>query len=728
MTWGVINAAMLLGLLGAAVPVVIHFINRARDPIVDWGAMQFLELGRRARQRLRLNELLLMLARMSLLAIVAVALARPFQKGGATAGTGGGPARDIVIVLDGSSAMERRLGETTPKLMALNWVRAFVPTLGPGDSVALLVASDRVRSKIDPPTFDKSRVLAALDSLEQTPARGSSDIPSALASAFRILERTQNPARDVVILTEGLRSPWRPGEPARWALLKDLHKRLPIPPHLWSVAFDAKTAATRVDDVPNGSVGPLSVSRALVTPEMPITVSADLLNSGPGPLTRTAELVVEGHAVPGSSRVVGPIPAEGRSALEFKTSLKEVGSHLVTIRLVGDDDVLPGDDESSIAVEVAPALGVLLVDGEPSNEPLASETDFLRAALAPRGDETPRARASVVSLQEFSAKSLRGQSVVVLANCERLSMDQASAVESFLIDGGGVLIAPGDRTDAPAWNARSWLPAKLNDRTGDFTAKKSVAHPAPASFSGAVLAPFGKGESPALRETDLFAYWRLEPVPGASVSARLDTGEPWAVERPQGKGRVLLLAGPLDAEGGTLPVNPDFVPLVHEWAFSLASGREARAVKPGEPLVFDLNPVPSADVRTLPIVTPSGDELSAIVTRTSGLARARFDDTVESGVYRLTLPDPPGGILYATVASDPRGADLSPLDPAEATKLAEGWPLIFESDPAKLPARILTAGGPGGRRELWRWLVGAALVGLCIEIYLTRRLVRRQGH
>ena len=49
---------------------------------------------------------------------------------------------------------------------------------------------------------------------------------------------------------------------------------------------------------------------------------------------------------------------------------------------------------------------------------------------------------------------------------------------------------------------------------------------------------------------------------GASVRARLDTGDPWAVERPHGSGRVLVLATPLDAEGGTLPVNPDYVPLV----------------------------------------------------------------------------------------------------------------------------------------------------------------------
>src|SRR4051794_22298929 len=103
---------MLVGLVGAALPVAIHLLNRRRDPVVDWGAMQFLEIGRRARQRLRLTELLLMLARVGLLAAVALALARPFlapspsmQGGTAPAGllAAGRPARDVVLVLDGSA-------------------------------------------------------------------------------------------------------------------------------------------------------------------------------------------------------------------------------------------------------------------------------------------------------------------------------------------------------------------------------------------------------------------------------------------------------------------------------------------------------------------------------------------------------------------------------------------------------------------------------------------------
>jgi hypothetical protein len=63
-----------------AIPVIIHLLNRRRAVTVDWGAMQFLELGRRARRRLNLTELLLMAGRMLLLGLVALALARPFWK------------------------------------------------------------------------------------------------------------------------------------------------------------------------------------------------------------------------------------------------------------------------------------------------------------------------------------------------------------------------------------------------------------------------------------------------------------------------------------------------------------------------------------------------------------------------------------------------------------------------------------------------------------------------
>ena len=61
MNFGFLNVAMLAGLAAMALPVLAHLISRRKFDIVQWGAMQFLQLGRKTRRRIRLEEWLLML-------------------------------------------------------------------------------------------------------------------------------------------------------------------------------------------------------------------------------------------------------------------------------------------------------------------------------------------------------------------------------------------------------------------------------------------------------------------------------------------------------------------------------------------------------------------------------------------------------------------------------------------------------------------------------------------
>ena len=615
MSWGVLNAAMLIGLAGASLPVIIHLLNRRRGPVIDWGAMQFLEPGRRSRRRIRLAEILLMAARMALLAFVALALARPFWSGRGSAPQGtasgaelGGPPRDIVIVLDVSSSMGRGQDGRAPLARATAWARTLVRRGRPGDTFALLLAGDRVRPVVDPPAFDLARVDAALLAVKS--ARGSSDLPAALAEAFRILERTRNPGRDVIILTDGQRYPWRPGEAARWALLRSLYRRLSVPPRLWSIAF----GPDQTQELSNTAVGRLSVSRSLVTPGLPLEVTTSVENTGSVPFSGAAELLVDGQAAGGSPKLLGPVPAGGRVPLAFRTSLWQRGSHLLAVRLLGGD-ALPADDLSELPVQVTSAVPVLLVNGEPGVEPLSGETDFLRAALAPSEDDTPQFRVKVIAPGAISSGALREHRVVVLANVERFSQAQSAALVDFAEAGGGILVATGDRTDLASWRDSEWLPAKLGEIKGNVAGRKAVAHPAPQSFAGRLMTAFAQGDAPALSEAEFFAYHMLAPLDGSAVLARFDTGDPWIVERKLGRGQVLLLAAAIDAEAGTLPVNPDFVPLCHEWIFHLAGGGEALQVRPGEPLIFPLETTPPAEVANLTVETPGGTQAKAEVIR-----------------------------------------------------------------------------------------------------------------
>jgi len=72
------NSLMLVGIAGAVVPLVLHLLSRASYRSVDWGAMLFLEgLEARQQQSTRISQWTLMLVRMAVVGLLAVALAQP---------------------------------------------------------------------------------------------------------------------------------------------------------------------------------------------------------------------------------------------------------------------------------------------------------------------------------------------------------------------------------------------------------------------------------------------------------------------------------------------------------------------------------------------------------------------------------------------------------------------------------------------------------------------------
>ena len=66
------NTALLIGLAGAVIPLVLHLLSRTRYQTVDWGAMVFLQ-GLQGRQQYsaRLNQILLLAARMTMVGLIA---------------------------------------------------------------------------------------------------------------------------------------------------------------------------------------------------------------------------------------------------------------------------------------------------------------------------------------------------------------------------------------------------------------------------------------------------------------------------------------------------------------------------------------------------------------------------------------------------------------------------------------------------------------------------------
>ena len=84
---------------------------------------------------------------------------------------------------------------------------------------------------------------------------------------------------------------------------------------------------------------------------------------------------------PSDEFTIDSLPAGATRGVTLFAKLREPGFHSVTARI--PEDRLTADDRRTVAVRAIQEVKVLLVDGDPGNEPRDSEVFFLRNALVP---------------------------------------------------------------------------------------------------------------------------------------------------------------------------------------------------------------------------------------------------------------------------------------------------------------------------------------------------------
>ncbi len=763
MGFGVLNVLMLAGLAGMAIPILIHLLNRRRYNVVDWGAMQFLQVSEATRRRIMVEELLLMLLRMGLIAILVLALASPWFDSPALARMAGGGDRDVVLIFDGSYSMGFTDKGPSAHDAAKEWATAFVNDLSAGDSVSILQAKQQVVPVLGTPTHDLERVR---DKIAHLPApAGGCDWPAAVEAAHQILAKNNRARRDVIILSDNQRFGWADDNTLlRWELLANALRPEPEDkrPHLWVVNL----APDRPASPPNWSLAPVRASRAVASVDQQITFRTALVIRGQEEYGPPHDLRVEIDGKPATTDLKAPTSArleKGQVALSFHHGFNTPGTHLVSVIVDPDPpaterpfgyvvkDHLPGDNRQEFAIEVLPALPVLLVDGDEKRDVKQRGTDFLRDALSPARDLTPAVLARVVPVNEFDADALGapvGQEpntrprVLVLSNVAKLSEAQQEVVGNFLAGGGGVLVTLGERVDGKSYNddlyrnGQGWLPARLEDMVGDETHPEKAAAPLVSSLFHPAVELFRDVPVGGLGEVRFPRWWKVT-TPGRNSGGvpitLLNSNDPLFVEKPYRNGRVILSAVPLDKSWRTnLTDLPAFVPLAHELAYYLGGVRAAEHnLQPGQPIHYrpeseegldalTLQP-PEGEAKPLHFANAADDaSFPAQLVHLPNGPLVVFEGTRETGVYRLRAGEQ---VIPYAVQPDPRESDLTPAGDEDREKVAKLVPMTYEDDRAAMLNTMTVA---TQRHEVWWLLLAGVVVLLCCEVLMTRWLVKNR--
>src|SRR5215212_2487132 len=143
-----LNPLLLFGLAAVSVPIIIHLLNRRKFQKVVWAAMRFIQTSvERNQRRMRIEDLILLALRCLLLALLALALARPALKSAGLEVFGQSKITGVII-LDNSESMGMSDGTMTRFEKARKAAEQALETMPAGSATAVFLASDIVNGVI----------------------------------------------------------------------------------------------------------------------------------------------------------------------------------------------------------------------------------------------------------------------------------------------------------------------------------------------------------------------------------------------------------------------------------------------------------------------------------------------------------------------------------------------------------------------------------------------------
>jgi hypothetical protein len=748
---GFVNSALLAGLALISVPLIIHLLNRQRHRPLRWAAMRFvLAAYRKTRRRVQMENLLLLLLRMAAIALLALAVARPFT--GVKSPLAGltESRRDVVLVVDGSASTGYRESVETVFEREVTRAREIVRGLdgARGDRVRLILAGayprllswtspDQALSMLDTltnPTDETLDLAGAMGEVlkfvrEDAAGAGASALEVRLLSdlqrrAFqpRTAEVAAPPGRDA--LPAGSARDGVAPDPGRTGALVGVLDQL-VQLGTRVIVEDLGPAQSRAQNLGIGSVKPLT---PILGTGLPADIAVTVQNHGTSAKTGVrVVLEVDGERRPNQ---LVDVPARGEAQVVFPVAFKTPGDHMLQARLEGDR--LAIDDVRAEAVRVPPPVRVLLVDGAPSAVIDEDEVGYLKAVLEPPSDDS---RVALERSAPFEATQIEPErlgmpdlalsefDVIWLANVESVSKTTAERLERRVAEGAALIVSLGDKVVPDSYNARLYradagglLPAEIlrtvevRSRREDYFRVKAFDTESP------VLAFFSDERwKPLFTEVPIYAFMAVRPVASGHGLATLDdeAAHPLLVERAYDRGRVFLWTTTIGPAWTRLPESPrTLVPLIHELVrYAAFSGTGARNINPGEPLSVDVSAFP----RNPQLVRPDGTRrpLEGEAERTGSgtwkLPVIAGKETERVGAYKIEMEGAPATAF--SVQLDPLEGDLDRISPAELDAL---HPAFLTVRPGDGDARGADRTAPQ-RGELWRWLALGCLVALVLE-------------
>jgi hypothetical protein len=655
-------------------PILLHLTRREVKRPTLFASLMFLRrIPVRETRRRKIHNWLVLLARCMAILLLAAAFARPVVDRYFLAAVTPGARQSVVLLLDTSLSMSRE----TVRAEAFDAADRVVRSLGRGDEVS--VVGFGVRPEVLVPwTRDLEWAGAALRE-RLAPSFEATSFAAGLRAAVSQIDEARNLARSIVLVSD-----------LQASGLDLLGSGIEIPEDV-----DLVVKGVGVEQA-NFFIEQVRMERLVYSESYPHSVVVRLGASGSATAGTGSEvrLFLGDDLADSRSFSWGE---SGTATVDFDAF--GVPEGITRGRLVlSSTDAMPEDDIRYFVLERSPPFDVRLVRENGSD----GGSGFLEDALS-SGRNLPFRVDSGAGLGNVSAATTP---VVVLGDLPR--PPAVRGLLSFLEEGGGLVVALGNRVRADEYNRllADLLPGRLRERRFSQTGGEpfvslgelAVEHPVFSAFQGT-------GEN-SLSTVQFYGYWVVSPTEDSRVVARFSTGDPALLERRVGQGRVLLFTSSLDRVWSDFPVRTAYVPF---WQGLILYASEWRA-RPAAKLVHHALAVDStAGERRWDVLDPRGRRLVPLGDDGPG-----FIQLETPGHYELRR-DRSTDWVAANV--DTAESDLTSIDEEE---------FLAAMKTLRSPRSTVAAAGSPAEEERaslslwWAFLLAAAAV-LLAESFLANR-------
>ena len=537
-------------------------------------------------RRFQLRQLLILLLRMAIIALIALALARPFLTLGLPVASVRAKT-DIVIVLDNSYSMAYQDVDGIRFEKAKTLATDILETLRHGDSAALILMSDLPKPIFRQLTPDIGSVIAAVNDTEVS--YRATNVQPSLELAHEILAESEQLNREIYLISDFAQNGWENGR----GFALGIASRSPRP---------YNPSGARVSLIPvaegeshNTNIEEIHPSNQLIGVHLPFQLNVTTANHSVASLARSMLTLFIGSEKQKTVSFSAAANESLNTSLTYNFSTP--GTHTGYFTLTSDR--LNIDNRRYFAVDVIGEVRVLCV-GE--------QTEYLALALNPRPvSVTPAVNDGAVSKdinpggvmilptqctpKQFESFPLEDYDVIILADVPTMTRQADAQLQAFLRHGKSVIAFVGSGSEVETYNRLSgvWMPAEFGG-TLTWTPPQQVhtyqeTHPIfdifPSDGFSTQYAP------------QFYSGVALNPTPESKVIARFGDNTPFLIERNDGTGTILLYncgllaqqnstanadAGPSRATTYTndLLVNPYFLPILQQSVLYSAAANNNR--------------------------------------------------------------------------------------------------------------------------------------------------------